>query len=331
MSQWNLLQSISVTMWIQRILCVSPFHLDHTTGALNFTCMNKLYTVSFSLVILIVMFISVFYWDFINDLSEFFPQSGLVWRIFNAYSITTLNFHFILNIIIIWSGVSQQMHFLERIHAIDRKFRDNFTTSVDHKRFKRHLFYGVITLYTFYCSETILAETTVFYKEKTRMAVPLFLFILLNVVLNTQVFALATYIFLIERRYRLLWCVFRRLQREYILYCKSGIYDEMTENEFFTQFANIFEFFKEITNLIEMFNDCFGWIYVSQIPHTFVATLGQMYFVILTFTNNEPDALSTTLGITYLVFGDGIKLLISAVAIHSVYAAVRLNMCTIYK
>lgn len=162
------------------------------------------------------------------------------------------------------------------------------------------------------------------------MAIPFFIFIFQHIILNTQVFALASYIFLIERRYQLLWSVCRNLHRDYIHYCKSKVSDKMTENAFFTQFINIFELFKEITNLIKMFDDCFGWIYASQITHTFVATLGQMYFVFLTFSNDEPDGLSTTVGISYLVFGDGIKMFISVVAIHSVYAAVKLHFLALF-
>lgn len=318
MSEWNLWQSISVSLWIQRILCVSPFYLDRKTGKLKTDWKNKLYSVTVIFASLVGMYITASS-NVVEEVNQFMSEGGLIWRLLNAYGFIAVNFHLILNLIIIWLGLSQQMQFLENIHLIDLKFLKSFNASVDHKRFKRNLTYGTILLYIYYGVRIIIYEIFLIEKEKIHMIIPSLMYSIKYIIINTQIFVFASYIFLIERRFQLLSIVYLKLERDYINYRKFGKFDKTTEHDFFMKFLKIFELFKEISNLVTIFNDAFGWIYASQIIHSFVSSLGQMFYV---FLSNADKVISWSIMVSemvYLIFGDGIKMFITAIAIHFVY------------
>lgn len=322
-SEWNLWQSIATALRLQRILCVSPFYLDHPKGKLKSSCATKLYSIFITVALLVVFNIAIFHLNFIETFIEFVP-SGIVWQILSYYAFYSMNIYFIFNMFFIWIGYPQQIQFLERIHQIDQTIKKDFSSSVDHKSFKRNLMYGIVIVYIYYGLQFIGETAFVFNTKNYILIPPTLAYCIKNLILNSQAYTFTYYLFLIQRRYRLIFTIYQNHHRNYIHYLKSGIIDDHMENLYVIKLRQIFELFREITNLIPLYDDTFGWIFVSQIIKVFMMTLTQLYFVFLTATDATlgENGYKFCLGFFYLFLGDTIKMFMFIIAIHMVYAAV---------
>lgn len=322
MSECNLWKSIATSLHLQRIFCVSPFYLDSSMGKLKSSCATKLYSISVIVILSATYNIAIFHLNFIETFIEFVP-SGFVWQILCYFAFFSMNIHFILNELFIWIGYKQQMEFLERIHAIDKKIQQDFNSSVDHKTFKFRLKYTVIALAIYYGIQFTGESSFVIRTRNYLLIPPTIAYCLMNLMSNAQMYAATSYLFLLERRYRLILTAYQKLHRNYIHHRNSGIINENIENVFIVKLREIFECFREITFLIALYNDIFGWIFANQIIKTFMMALIQLYFVFLTATDPSGDnGYIFTFGFLYLFVGDMIKVFMFVVSIHMVYAAV---------
>lgn len=324
MAEWNLWQSIETALRLQRILCVSPFYLDHSTGKLKSFWMAKLYTSLIILSFLVIMYFAEFHWNFMDNFIKHVP-SGMVWRILCYYVVGSTIVHFTLNMFLIGIGLRRQMEFLERIHVIDERFQVDFNATVNHKDYKRKLSHVLAVLYIYY---GILVTAQIWFITNTGQYIlipPTIVYCGQHLILNSQVYTLSNYLFLLRRRYRLTLLVYKQIYREYVHYLKLGIFNENTENIFLMKLLKIFELFREITRLTRLYDDTFGWIFASQIIKTFMSILMQLYVFFLTIDNDHKTHKIenfVAIGIIYIFIGEVLKMIWVTIAIHSVYAAV---------
>lgn len=324
MSEWNLWQSIETALRLQRILCVSPFYLDRSTGKLKSCWMSKLYTSSIILSFLVIMYFAEFYWNFLDTFIELVP-SGMVWRILFYYGVGSTIVHFVLNMFIIAIGLRKQMEFLERIHVIDDQFQFDSNATVNHKDYKHKLSYVLAILYVYYGLQVAAETWFIINTGRYVLIPPTIVYCAQHLILNSQVYTLSNYLFLLRRRYRLTFSVYQQIYREYVHYLKSGIFNENTENIFLMKLLKIFELFREITRLTRLYDDTFGWIFASQIIKTFMSILMQLYVFFLTLDNDvrtHKIENFVAFGIIYIFIGEVSKMIWITIAIHSVYAAV---------
>lgn len=284
----------------------------------------KLYSMSIIVLLSAIYNIAIFHMNFIETFIEFVP-SGLLWQILCYYAFYSMNIHFILNEVFIWIGYKQQMQFLERIHAIDEKIQKDFNLSVDHKTFRFRLRYIVIVLSIYYGIQFTGESMFVFSTGNYILIPPTLSYCVQNLISNIQMYTFTSYLFLLERRYRLILTAYQKHHRNYIHYLKSGIFNENIDNFFIEKLREIFECFQENSRLIELYNDTFGWIFVSQIIKTFMMALMQIYFVFLTATDSQlgDNGYIFTFGFLYLLFGDIVKIFMFVISIHTVYASVK--------
>lgn len=324
MSEWNVWRSIDTALRIQNIFCVSPFSLDRSTAKLASSWKSKFYLFSVTSVILATMYLSVFQWHYMETLFKIEPN-GRIWRILCIYEMGAINFHFTLNMIFVATGYSQQMQFLERIHAIDQQILNDFSASVDHRDYKRKLSYVLKFLYT-YCGLQLILETSTFYAVGDYLLIPPTLaYMLQSLNLTAQIYSSTNYLFLIERRYRLLLLLHQKLNRDYMEYSeKSPTYNELIENAFLVKLVKLFKLHKQITKLIRLTEDIFGWIYASLVIKTFMTTLIQTYYIFITTIDSVSSGIERfyAYGFVYMLFGEFIKVILAVISIHSVYAAV---------
>lgn len=323
MFEWNLWQSIEAALRLQRILCVSPFHLDHSTGKLKACWIFKLYTLSITLGLLIVMYLAEFHWNFIEVFVGLIP-SGMVWRILCYYAIVSINTHFVLNMVIIGIGLKKHVKFLERIHMIDEQFKIDFNASVDHKDYKRKLSYALFSLYIFFSFQVIGGISFIVITGKYVLLPPTLVYGLEYLIINAQVYTMTNYLFLLRMRYLLTFSVYKTIHREYVLYLKSHKFNENMEDLFLMKLSKIFEIFREITHLIRLYNDIFGWLFVSHIIKTFMNILMELYVIFLTISENGigMTGVLTAVDFSYIFIGELANMFWMIIAIHSVYAAV---------
>lgn len=320
MAEWNLWQSIETALRLQRILCVSPFYLDRSTGKLKSCWKAKLYTSSIILSFLVIMYFAELYWNFFDTFFELAP-SGMVWRILFYYSVGSTIVHFVFNMFIIAISLRKQMEFLERIHVIDKRFQVDFNATVNHKDYKRKLSYVIAILYIYY-SVQVTAETRFIINTGRYVLIPpTIVYIAQLLILNSQVYTLSNYLFLLRRRYLLTFSVYQQIYHKYVHYLKSGIFNENMENIFLMKLLKIFELFREITRLTRLYDDTSGWIFAIQIIRTFMNILMQLYvFFLILGTRTIGNFMA--FGIIYLFIGEVLKMIWITIAIHSVYAAV---------
>lgn len=324
MSEWNLWQSIESALRLQRVLFVSPFYLDHSTGELKSCWLIKTYSILSTLIIMTIMYISVVYFDYMESLFQIVPNE-LIWKVLCSYVMMSMIIHFVVNMIITGIELKKQMQFLEKIHEIDQRILVKFSASVDHQKYNRKLsiavrmfsMFGIIEMIT-----TIMLVNTAGHGNYILIP-PTFAYSLQNMTLAAQAYASTNYLFLIERRYRVLISVYHQVHRDYIQYMKTGIRIKCTEDVFSQKLLEIFQLFREITDLIRLFDEISGWIFASQTIKTFMACLAEMYFIFLTSDDELGEyADFFRYGIVYMLCVEILKLFANVIAVHCVYAAV---------
>lgn len=327
MSKWNLWQSIDAALRLQRILFVSPFYLNHSNGKLKSCWIIKSYTALGNVSILMVLYFAVFHLGFMEVLYKIVPNQ-LTWKILCIYIISSLVFHFIWNMIIIAIKLKQQMQFLEQIESIDRQLWKKFHANVDHRKYKQRLSIATFAFYMYFVMDMTIEMGSIFViADKDLMILPLtFALSILNISMSAQMYTSTNYLFLIERRYRLIICINNKSQTDYNRYVKRGIVDINFENVLLLRLLDMFKIFKDISQLIVTFDDFFGWIYANQLIKTFMISLAEIYFIFLVANDETVKATRNYLvyGFIAMVSAEMLKILINIITIHSIYAAVNI-------
>lgn len=154
----------------------------------------------------------------------------------------------------------------------------------------------------------------------------LFIYAAQHIIMNAQLFTSINYLFLIERRFRALHVAYEKLQRKYVHFLRVKNPNVYKDYEFVMKLHKIFELFRELTDLIKLIEDIFGWFYASSITKNFTLTLFHMYFIFLTATDATvgKNRHWIAFGFAYELFGEFVKILVNIIAIHSIYAAVKI-------
>lgn len=326
MSDWNLWKSIESSLRLQLILLVSPFYCDHRTGALKTGWKVKFYMILATLADVTVTYYGLFHWNFLEVVFQIIPNQ-FVWKILSAYIVISTAIYFVFNAMIIFVQNSKQMDFLERIHTIDQKFSNEFRAAVDHKNYKRNLTIAMGVFYA-YCIMMITVQLSILNfvngLNTTTVLATLSVFFQL-ITMEAQIYTSANYLFLIERRYRLIFSIYKNVHRAYNQYrSHHGFVVRKIEKKFASKLLNLFESFREISDLTKKFDEIFGWVFASQVIKTFMLISFEMY-VLFGVANNESmdkDQNYIVYGFMCMACGEMIKMFVNAIAIHSVYAAV---------
>lgn len=327
MSDWNLWKSIEWALRLQFIFFVSPFYCDHQTNALKTSVKTKLYMILFTVANIIVIYKAVFHWNFLEVIFQIVPNQ-FVWKVLCIYFMTFMGVHFVINAIIILTKHGQQMDFLERIHSIDQKFLNEFHVAVDHQKYKRDLTIGM-GVYIVFCIMEITSQLTILHFVWGLDAT-----IILStfgtwwplVTMEAQMYTSANYLFLIERRYRLVYSIYKNVRREYNQYQshRHGITVRKIEKEFAMKLSNLFELFREITVLTKQYGEVFGSIFASILIKTFLLMSVEMYSVIIVANDESVGENQNYIACAFLcmVCFEMMKLVVNAIAVQSIYSAV---------
>lgn len=322
--EWNLWRSIEASLRFQCILCVSPFYLDRSTGKLKSSWPIKVYTSTMALGLLVIMYYAHFHLHFMDNFIAIIPN-GIVWRILCYYVFGAINVHYVFNMfIIVIIGLNEHMEFLEKIHSIDKRFQLEFNASVNHKNYKRKLYYCLAIFIICYGIHWLPILWSIIHTGRYKLALPSIVFTLQNIILDVHVYTLANYLFLIQNRYLLTLSVYQKIYRDYVLVQKTGTFDEKKENTLLKKFSNIFELFRDITQLIAVFNNAFGYNLASHIIRTFTSNLMQLYalFLILSDVELGKNRKMLAASVIYDFIGVVFRMTLIAIAIHSIYTAV---------
>lgn len=136
--------------------------------------------------------------------------------------------------------------------------------------------------------------------------------------MEAQTYTATNYLFLIERRYRLIFSIYKNV-------CRDRNRRGFIETQFASKLYNLFELFREISALTKQFDEIFGWIFASQVVKTFMLMSFEMYFIFMV-ANDESIGRNRNhiiYGFLCMTFGETVKMFVNAIAIHSVYAAVK--------
>lgn len=328
MTDWNLWKSIEWALRVQFIFFVSPFYCDHQTGALKTSLKTKLYMILVTIGNVVVMYRAVFHWNFLEVVFQIIPNQ-FVWKVLCIYFMTFMGVHFVLNAIIILIQHGQQMDFLERIHSIDQTFLKEFHTAVDHQKYKRNLTIAM-GAYFMFCIMEITSQLTIL-NFVWGLDATIILSTLSTwwpiVTMEAQMYTSANYLFLIERRYRLVYAIYKNVCREYNQYQnhRHGITVRKIEKQFASKLSNLFELFREITGLTKQYGVVFGSIFASILIKTFLLMSVEMYSVVIVANDESVGENQNYVAYAFLcmICFEMMKLVVNAIAVHSIYAAVR--------
>lgn len=325
---WNLWRSIEWPLRLQFILLVSPFHHDPQTSALRTCLKSKLYMILVTIADIVVIYKGIFHWHFLEVIFQIIPNQ-FVWKVLCIYFMTFLGLHFVCNAIIVLTQSGQQMDFLERIHSIDQTFLKEFHAAVDHRRYERSLTIAM-GAFGFICIVEITSQLGILHLVHGLDAT-----IILTTVaawwqlttIEAQMYTSANYLFLIERRYRLLYSICKSFSREYNQYQnhRRAINVRKIEKQFAVKLSKLFELLREISVLTRQYGVVFGSIFASSLVKTFMLMSIEMYSVVILANDESVGENQNYLVYMFLcmVCLEMMKIFINAVAVQSIYTAVK--------
>lgn len=142
-----------------------------------------------------------------------------------------------------------------------------------------------------------------------------------------QTYTAANYLFLIERRYRLVFSVLEHTRRDYHQYQSHGLVVRGIENTFTSKLQHLSKLFREVTEWTKQFDEIFGWIFATQMVKSFTMISFAMYFLCVASADDEWMANSRNPIINYtfvfMTCDELMKMIVTAIAIHSVLSAVK--------
>lgn len=311
MSEWNLWHSIDLILWMQRLLCVSPFYLDHTTDNLKISRFNKFYVFLIIFICLILMYYSYFHWNSLDYLLTLAPE-GIIWPILCDMEFVTHNTCFVIIVLILYSGKAKQIRFLQQIHSIDEKLADNFHSNVNHKKYKKFLFI-FISIFCFYYLRYLIISPYAVYNQGFTNAIPFVIIYYFQLMVSSAaMFMTINYLYLIASRYEIILCAYKSLESDYIADFKSSTMSKDSRETYYRKLKTVFDLFKEMSKLNELTNDFCGWIYVICTIKIFSSCLIH-YFIIMMLSFNEnltrPEKQHRILFIWFMMFGDKVKII----------------------
>lgn len=328
MPDWNLWKTIDWALRLQFILFASPFSYDHQTGALTTSLKTKLYLVLATIANIIVIYYAIFHWNFMEVIFHIIPNQ-FVWKVLCIFFMMFMSVHFAFNSIIILKQHGLQMDFLERIHLIDRKFSTEFRAGIDHRKYKRYLTIAMGAFHTFCIMEITSQLTLLSFVSGLTATTVLSTFAIWwqLITMEAQMYTTANYLFLIERRYRLVYSTYKSLYRDYNQYQnhRHGHIVRNIEKQFAAKLSNLFELFREISNLTQQFNVIFGGIFASNLIKTFNLISLEMYSVIIVVNHESMGENQNYVAYAFLCMSciEMMKIFVNAIAVQSVYTAVK--------
>lgn len=276
-TEWNLWKSIRITFLLQRIYCVSPFYLDRSQNKLKVSIFTRMYTFFVLSIIVSLIWISVFDWNVFQTILYLLPH-GYLWMILTIYELLSINFQFILNILIINSNKFMQIELLHRIFHIDQQLYAEFGASIDFKKNHQHAVCALIVFNVYYYGLMIVACYWSYINDKYALILFICIFQFEQLALAIMTLSCANYIFLIRARLQLLRQIYRKFEYNFMRQPHAEVKGVYKQN-ILHQLRTIFEVFKELCNLIQMMGRFSGWNGVLILVHDFTWSLIQGYFL----------------------------------------------------
>lgn len=271
MSTSGLWNSLKISLFIQRVYCLSPFYLSGSK--LQTPWPIQAYIHIYLAVYIAIIAISVYYLQIFATLKQFLP-SGFMWIALSGCEFFLTNITFVLVVVFLNAKRIIQMNLLHRIATVDNRMHRHFGVEVNFWRLRRYNNIAWIVMLLYYQGFAVVVTIIVIRSNLIRLIPFVFAYQFQQATASGFTFLLVNYMLILRARIVLVRDVFNAIWKEYAIAVNRRQKDAVLQ-----RLSVTYQVFKELCELVQVIDGAFGLVALVRIAHEFTLLNTQLYLV----------------------------------------------------
>lgn len=268
----SLWHSLRRSLLIQRVYCLSPFHLKDNRK-LQSTWTMLAYTGAYLTIYIAIIAISIYHLNIFTYLKQFLPV-GFMWIALGGFEFFSTNATFVLVVIVLSAKRSVQMDYLQRLVSVDGRLLRHFEAQTDCRRVESRSNFAWITMSIYYQGLAVVATIVVCRTQLSQLVPIIFAYQLEQATASGLAYMLVNYMLILRARFILVRHIFEEASQEYVVTRIRRQKDAVLR-----RLAVVYQVFKELCDLVSLFDSAFGLVALIRLAHDFTLLNTQMYLV----------------------------------------------------